>query len=151
MEAKIRYLAIISHFPLYGCIKFFAHYRGFWQYGIEFVIAVGPSDIKFVSLQERTILCEYKYDEIELIRVNTEDNLLTIELRDTTPSQQKCYMFECLDMEDLATLLHAYSRKHGTLEQVKQQQNAAKLVSYSSYKIIEYLKFRKIMPICMIN
>ena len=110
-------------------MKFFAHYRGFWQFGIEFVLAVGPRDIKFVSLQARSIIFEYKYDHIDLIRIELEDNLLTIQLKDTTPSQQKTFMFECLDVEDLANLLQAYTPKHCTADQVRQQENACKLVS----------------------
>ena len=121
IEAKISYVALISHFPLYGCIKFFAHYRGFWQYGIEVILAIGPLDIKFGSLQEKSIVCEYKYTDIELILVDINENLLTIQLENGIPSQQQCYMFECLDLEDLAYLLQSYTPKHNTAEQVRKQ------------------------------
>ena len=51
MQAKLKYLQVISHLPLYGCTKIFAHYRGIWPYGAQTVLAVDSTGIKFVSVQ----------------------------------------------------------------------------------------------------
>ena len=47
----LKYLTIVSQFPLYGCTKIFAHYRGIWPYGAETVLAVDFEGIKFISIQ----------------------------------------------------------------------------------------------------
>ena len=51
LEAELYYLSIVTSFPFYGAMKFFAHYQGLWLYGIEFIIAISFSDIKFISVQ----------------------------------------------------------------------------------------------------
>ena len=109
MDAKIRYITLISQFPLYGCVKFFAHYKGLWRFGVEFVLAVSHTDIKFISIEEKTIAYEYRYTDIELVQIDFEQELVTIMLLNLEPNKQKTYLFECLDIEDFATLLEVYA------------------------------------------
>ena len=53
MEARLKYLQVISHLPLYGCTNIFAHYRGIWPFGAETVLAIDSNGIKFLSVQVR--------------------------------------------------------------------------------------------------
>ena len=108
-EAQTRYLILISQFPLYGCIKFFAHYKGIWLFGVEFIIALSHSSIKLISIQEKTIVVEHKYTDLEMIHIDFEQSYLTLMLRSRSQGKQKCYLFECLDVEDLAVMLEEYS------------------------------------------
>mgnify|MGYP001551623209 CR=1 FL=1 len=109
MDSRLEYISLISQFPMYASIKFFAHYKGLWHYGIEFILAVNHLDIKLISIQEKTIACQHKYAEIESFSVDFEKSFLTIMLRSRSQSKQKCYLFEVLDIEDLAALLESYA------------------------------------------
>jgi hypothetical protein len=66
-EAMRKYLAVVSQFPLYGCTKVFAHYRGVWAYGVETIIAVNYDGIKLISVQEKKLAVDIYYSEIEEI------------------------------------------------------------------------------------
>ncbi|ELU17223.1 hypothetical protein CAPTEDRAFT_210514 [Capitella teleta] len=110
-EAKLKYLAVVSQSPLYACTKIFAHYRGVWPYGIETVLAVNYDGIKFISVQEKVIAFDFFYSEIEeiILEERYEECHIIIQLKDcVSQSRQKCYMFECLDLEDYALLIEGY-------------------------------------------
>ena len=73
LEAKMKYLMIVSQFQLYGCTKIFAHYRGVWPYSIETVLAFSHAGIRFVSVPEGHVVCDMFYAEVEsiLLQVGT--------------------------------------------------------------------------------
>ena len=108
-DAKLRYLSLISQFPLYGCVKFFAHYKGIWAYGPDFLLAVNHTDIKFISIQQKTIICTYHYAQIESLTIDFDKSLLQILLSPTSVAEQFSYLFECLSIDDMAKLLEAYA------------------------------------------
>jgi hypothetical protein len=68
-EAMRKYLAVVSQFPLYGCTKVFAHYRGVWAFGVETVIAINYDGIKLISVQEKKLAVDLYYSEIEEIQL----------------------------------------------------------------------------------
>lgn len=114
-EAQHKYLTIVSQFPLYGCTKIFAHYRGVWPYGIETILAVNFDGIKFISIQEKTIAFEFYYAEIQdiILEEKNDECHVIIQLKNhVSASRQKCFMFECLDLDDFATLIECYSPHH---------------------------------------
>ena len=120
---------LISQFPLYGCIKFFAHYKGIWLFGVEFIIALSQSSIKLISIQEKTIVVEHKYTDLEMIHIDFERSYLTLMLRSRSQGKQKCYLFECLDVEDLAVMLEEYSPNLTTWSPDSLQHKCRKKVS----------------------
>ena len=108
----------MSQFPLYGCTKIFAHYRGIWHYGVETMLAVSYNGIKFISLQEKTIVLDLYYAEIEniVLEENHGEYYVIIQLKNLVARQarQKCYMFECIELEDFASLIEVYSPLHAS-------------------------------------
>jgi len=62
-----KYLAVVSQFPLYGCTKIFAHYRGVWAYGVETLLAINYDGIKLISIQEKKLAVDIYFSEIEEI------------------------------------------------------------------------------------
>ena len=62
-----KYLTMVSQFPLYGCTKVFAHYIGMWPYGIETVLAINYDGIKVVSMQEKKLVADLLYTEIDQV------------------------------------------------------------------------------------
>jgi len=71
-EAMTKYLTMVSQFPLYGCTKIFAHYLGTWPYGVETVLAVNYDGIKIVSLQEKKMVAELCYAEIDRVSIHSQ-------------------------------------------------------------------------------
>ena len=110
-----KYLTIVSQFPLYGCTKVFAHYRGLWPYGIETVLAVNYDGFKLISIQDKRITFDLSYSEIEeiiLCERYGECHVIFQLKDDVLPVRQKTFLFECLELEDLAGLIEFYSPKH---------------------------------------
>lgn len=117
VDAMKKYLTIVSQFPLYGCTKVFAHYRGVWPYGIETVLAVNYDGFKLISIQEKKIIFDLLYSEIdELILKERHGECHVVVLLKNSVSQirQKTFLFECLELDELAALIESYSPKHAT-------------------------------------
>jgi len=67
VEAMRKYLTVVSQFPLYGCTKIFAHYRGIWTYGVETLLAINYDGVKLISIQEKKLAVDIYFAEIEEI------------------------------------------------------------------------------------
>ena len=65
------------------------------------------------------LLHNYLYKDIEFIRLDFEKNLLTLQLKTSVQGRQMSYMFECLDLEDIATILEVYAPQHVTWKHLK--------------------------------
>lgn len=116
-DAMRKYLTIVSQFPLYGCTKVFAHYRGVWPYGIETVLAVNYDGFKLISIQEKKIIFDLCYSEIERIMLKErhgECHAIILLKNSVSQIRQKTFLFECLELDELAALVECYSPKHAT-------------------------------------
>ena len=118
MDCKMKYLFILSQHPLYGCTKIFAHYQGMWTYGRETVLALNYDGVKFISIEDKMVTFDFYYAEIEkiLLEERNEEYYVLVQLKNfVSPHRQKCFMFECLDLEDISSLLEHYSKTHATI------------------------------------
>ena len=70
----IKYLIVVSQFPLYGCTKLLTHYLGSWQFGTETVLAVNFDGVKIISIQEKKIIYDLFFSEIESFRIGGHDD-----------------------------------------------------------------------------
>lgn len=103
---------IVSTYTLYGCTKIFAHYRGVWPYGIETVLAFSHMGIRFVSVQEGRTICDMYYAEVEniLLQERYDEYHVIIQLRNcVAQDKQKVYMFECLELDEVASAIEYHS------------------------------------------
>ena len=78
------------------------------MYGVETVVALSHEGVKFISIQEKIIAFEFNYAEIEFILLDVDDNLATFQLKNFSLGHQKCYLFECLEVEDIGLLVQSY-------------------------------------------
>ncbi|CAB4060937.1 unnamed protein product [Lepeophtheirus salmonis] len=65
--AKVWYLSCVMQYPLYGCTFFPSCYRGYWSYGNDIVIGVNADGILLIKPDDKFILFEFPYAEIDLI------------------------------------------------------------------------------------
>ncbi|CAH1792132.1 unnamed protein product [Owenia fusiformis] len=112
LDAQTDYLQLMDQFPLYGSTMFLVNYKGEWAYGRETFIAISIDSIRFVSIQDRSLIHVYSYDEIEKIVIDDLKEILTIEIKSEIETCQKCYMFEIDAKDDFKDLIAAYSPQH---------------------------------------
>ena len=70
-----------------------------------------------LSWQEKYVSFNFYYSEIESITLEELRNeyYITLQLScHVTASQQKCFLFECLDLEDFAQVIEFHSPRHAT-------------------------------------
>ena len=106
--AKVWYLSCVMQYPLYGCTMFPANYRGYWSYGNTIIIAVHCEGILLVKPDDKYILFEFPYTEIESLLLDPSDNFITMNLVKTAQERQRVYVFETGQKASIGALVAAY-------------------------------------------
>lgn len=55
IQAKVWYLTSVKHYPLYGATFFYVHYKGFWSYPNNLILAVDLEGVKFVNQKSKQV------------------------------------------------------------------------------------------------
>ena len=107
--AKVWYLSCVMQYPLYGCTMFPASYKGYWSYGCSIVLGVNCDGIVVVKAEERSVLFEFPYSEMESLLLDPSDNFVTVNLV-KTPSQdrQRVHVFETVKKAAIGSLVASY-------------------------------------------
>jgi hypothetical protein len=111
LTAKVLYLSCVMQYPLYGTTMFSVSYRGYWSYGNSLVLGINCEGIVLIKPDDKFILYEFRYSEIESIMLDPSDSFITINLlRSATapPEQQRCYVFETKQKQEIGSLIVSY-------------------------------------------
>ena len=116
LVAKVWYLTCVKQFSLYGCTLFPILHKGMWTHTSESLLAINMDGVKFVRLKDKYVIHDFKYQEIESIVIDPNDNYLTLELfsKAQTGLMQKTFMFETNQKEDIGHLIASYSPSHAS-------------------------------------
>lgn len=106
--AKVWYLSCVMQYPLYGCTMFPATYRGYWSYGNNIIINVNAEGVILVKSDDKFILFEFPYSEIESLLLDPSDNFITLNLVKTAVERQRVYVFETPQKVAIGALVAAY-------------------------------------------
>ena len=129
IQAKVWYMTSVKHYPLYGSSFFLVEYKGFWSYPNILFLAVDVNGIKFVSKSTKQIMAEYPYSKLESVSVNVLDDTIKFTMKVTTLEEQKLFVFETNQKEDIAALIASYSPSHSNWRRVGE--NKTKTVSHN--------------------
>jgi hypothetical protein len=85
-------------------------YRGYWSYGNSLIFGVNCEGIVLIKPDDKFILYEFRYSEIESIMLDPSDSFITINLNRsiTAPEQQRCYVFETKQKHEIGSLIVSY-------------------------------------------
>ena len=106
--AKVWYLSCVMQYPLYGSTQFPVNYRGYWSYGNLIIISVQAEGILLVKPDDKFILFEFPYNEVESLLLDPSDNFITINLVKTAQERQRVYVFETAQKSQIGALVAAY-------------------------------------------
>uniref|UniRef100_A0A182IIZ7 Myosin motor domain-containing protein n=1 Tax=Anopheles atroparvus TaxID=41427 RepID=A0A182IIZ7_ANOAO len=114
LTAKVLYLSCVMQYPLYGTTMFSVSYRGYWSYGNSLILGVNCEGIILIKPDDKFVLYEFRYAEVESIMLDPSDSFITISLnRHTATStgaadQQRCFVFETAQKNEIGSLIVSY-------------------------------------------
>lgn len=113
LTAKVLYLSCVMQYPLYGTTMFPVSYRGYWSYGNSLILGVNCEGIILIKPDDKFVLYEFRYSEIESIMLDPSDSFITISLNrhtstTTTADQQRCFVFETSQKNEIGSLIVSY-------------------------------------------
>ena len=96
------------HFPLYGVTQFSVKYRGYWAYGNQLIFGVGCEGIALIKPDDKYVMYEYRFSDIESLLIDPSDDFLTLTLLPSLADAHKCLVFETNEKEEIASLIVSY-------------------------------------------
>ncbi|XP_024082673.1 unconventional myosin-VIIa [Cimex lectularius] len=109
LMAKVLYLSCVMQYPLYGTTMFTVTYRGYWSYGNSVILGVNFEGIMLIKADDKFVLYEFRYHEIESIFLDPSDSFITINLmRQGDQNFHKCFVFETQQKTEIGSLIVSY-------------------------------------------
>lgn len=96
-------------YPMYGTTMFNVTYRGYWSYGNELILGIHSEGFMLIKPEDKFVLVEYNYHDVESIMLDPSDSFITISLlRHNPDSSHKCYVFETNQKTEIGSLIVSY-------------------------------------------
>ncbi|KAL1512529.1 hypothetical protein ABEB36_002110 [Hypothenemus hampei] len=109
LTAKALYLTCVMQYPLYGTTMFPVTYRGYWSYGNALILGVNCDGVMLIKNDDKFVLNEFRYQDIESILLDPSDSFITITLqRAAGDNNHKCYVFETKQKNEIGSLIASY-------------------------------------------
>ncbi|GFG30755.1 hypothetical protein Cfor_00160, partial [Coptotermes formosanus] len=109
LTAKVLYLSCVMQYPLYGTTMFQVTYRGYWSYGNSLILGVNCDGLMLIKPDDKFVLYEYRYQDVESIFLDPSDSFLTINLMRQQPDNtHRCFVFETEQKSEIGSLIVSY-------------------------------------------
>lgn len=121
LTAKVLYLSCVMQYPLYGTTMFNVIYKGYWSFVNNIILGINCEGVLFIQPEDKLIIYQFKYTDIESILIDPSDSFFTISLN-RIPHQsprlnkddsilldlQKCFVFETVQKNEIGALIISY-------------------------------------------
>lgn len=122
LTAKVLYLSCVMQYPLYGTTMFNVIYKGFWSHANSIIFGINYEGIMFIQPEDKFVLYQFKYSDIESIMLDPSDSFITITLNrqhvqvtkqaakdSAIPLEaQRCFVFETSQKTEIGSLIVSY-------------------------------------------
>ncbi|XP_049959838.1 myosin-I heavy chain [Schistocerca serialis cubense] len=109
LTAKALYLSCVMQYPLYGTTMFHVTYRGYWSYGNNLILGVNCDGLMLIKPDDKFVLYEFRYPDIESIFLDPSDSFITINLmRQQQDNAHRCFVFETTQKSEIGSLIVSY-------------------------------------------
>ncbi|XP_030246236.1 kinesin-like protein KIN-14I [Drosophila navojoa] len=121
LTAKVLYLSCVMQYPLYGTTMFNVIYKGYWSFVNNIILGINCEGVLFIQPEDKVIIYQFKYSDIESILIDPSDSFLTISLNRTSNHSprftnedsifldlQKCFVFETVQKHEIGALIISY-------------------------------------------
>lgn len=121
LTAKVLYLSCVMQYPLYGTTMFNVTYKGFWSRDNNLILGVNYEGLMYIQPEDKYVLYQFKYTDIESIMLDPSDCFITITLNRYIPinkrtmkeyseplESQRCFVFETKQKNEIGTLIVSY-------------------------------------------
>eukprot|EP00800_Vazella_pourtalesii_P006621 TRINITY_DN1866_c1_g1_i1.p1 TRINITY_DN1866_c1_g1~~TRINITY_DN1866_c1_g1_i1.p1 ORF type:complete len:833 (-),score=245.32 TRINITY_DN1866_c1_g1_i1:10-2508(-) len=143
IQAKVWYLTSVQHYPLYGSTQFPVHYKGFWSYPNNLILAVSVEGVSFVNQKSKQGMASYEYHRLECLTVDQFEPVITLYMYVVAAEEQKSFIFETNQKEDIANLIASYSPAHSNWQRVGDAPSRKKNRATEEERYLLYLELRK--------
>ncbi|KAH8379162.1 hypothetical protein KR009_003331 [Drosophila setifemur] len=121
LTAKVLYLSCVMQYPLYGTTMFNVNYKGYWNFVNNIILGVYCDGIMFIQPEDKFVIYQFKYVDIESIMLDPSDSFITISVSRNTQQfgkhcregnslveSQKCFVFETSQKNEIGSLIISY-------------------------------------------
>lgn len=110
LKAKVLYLSCVMQYPLYGTTMFQVTYRGYWSYGNSLILGVNFDGLMLIKPEDKFVIYEFRYHEIESIFLDPSDCFLTVNLmrHQGDSGTYRCFVFETQQKAEIGSLIVSY-------------------------------------------
>lgn len=85
LVCKVWYLSIVMQYPLYGTTLYPVKCRGFLTYDHQMLLGISAEGVLLVNAETKSILNAYRYNELESVRVASDEDSITFTLPKDIP------------------------------------------------------------------
>ena len=106
--SKVWYLRCVMQYPLYGSTMFGVTFRGYWSYGNNTILAINTTGVLLLKPDDKFIICEFPYKDIESILLDPSENFITITLKKAEAEKPKVFVLETPEKTEIGALVASY-------------------------------------------
>ena len=106
--SKVWYLRCVMQYPLYGSTMFSVNFRGYWSYGSSTVLAINVTGVLLLKPDDKSIICEFPYKDIESILLDPSENFITITLKKGDADKPRVFVLETAEKSEIGALIASY-------------------------------------------
>ena len=86
--SQVWYLSIVMQYPLYGTTLYPVKCRGFLTYDHQMLLGISAEGVLLVNAETKSILNAYRYNELESVRVASDEDSITFTLPKDVPGER---------------------------------------------------------------